>query len=1156
MDRILTVIMILFLCIAGYSATFYVPEDYSTIQAAIFIAQNADNIIVSPGTYYENIDYLGKAIRIASLYYTTGDTTYISQTIIDGSSQGSVVTISGENLLNVHLCGFTIQNGMTGYGGGVYCYYAQADLSYLVIRNNVASGSMAINMGGGIYCEDAAVEMDHLVIENNYGERGGGLYCIGSSPELNDVNFYNNVSDSGGGGVYVNNSSIEYYGGDIIGNYADYGGGLFTFNAEVYLSDVTFTGNTANWGAGAIYNDDEMEFDSENRCNIYLNNIENRYGGSEIESATEITVYVDTFTVMYPTGFHAYPLDNFTFDILNGIQQQVETDLYVSPAGDNNNSGEIPESPLKTIQYACSIILADEDNPLTIYLAPGTYSTSGTGEFFPVFLPPFVSLQGSGIEETVLNAESEGTVLKIFNSEISNVSAMRIINGSDYHVGGIKCLNSSVNLSDLEIMNCDSERGMGGVELSYGEYVLNNVTISNNQGYDSGGMSIAICSNVEMDSVIIENNYSVFNGGISSIGTNLVITNSIIQNNTASYCVGGIRLDNESNTIMENVEITGNQATGGYAGGIYTGTQNSLEMSNVTIAYNSSFEPGGGIYIADTQCEFDPVNRCNIYLNNTEGRSIGADIYCLFSIEIIVDTFTVMNPTDFHAMPIELYTFDILNCKHQQEASDLYVSPDGDNSNSGLTAEYPLRTIQRACSVIQSDSVDVHTIFLLPGTYSASNNGEFFPISLPDNVALSGLNQGTVILDGEDVNNVVRIYQSVNNTISNLKIINGNSSDGGGMYITRSSPVISDVTFQSNFANCNGGAIFVGEEAYPYFRSVRIQYNSSCFGGGIAILNGNATLEDVIVENNSAIRSGGGIVCNCNSDVQLHNISVSGNCASTDGGGIYCEESNLTISNSLFYDNVSYEKGGCIGIKTNSIVKITNTTFTRNSADSGSGIYSWNNSSLYIANSIFWDNNEEDIRFITTQNTDAFCIVYSDIEDGEESIIHSNICPFNVTEGNIDAYPEFVSPDNDDFQLQNDSPCIDAGIDYFEFNGIELVNLDETQFFGEAPDMGYFEKMSDGNGQQEISPASFEMKIFPNPFNPETTIEFGLAEAGEVKIEVYNVKGQKVDTVVDMEYSAGTQKVIWNAKGLASGIYYYKISSNGHSDTGRMVLLK
>jgi len=62
------------------------------------------------------------------------------------------------------------------------------------------------------------------------------------------------------------------------------------------------------------------------------------------------------------------------------------------------------------------------------------------------------------------------------------------------------------------------------------------------------------------------------------------------------------------------------------AGGIYAGYFAVLDMSDVTIAYNSCSEAGGGLYLSIcSQPVFDPINRCNIYLNNFEQRSLGAD---------------------------------------------------------------------------------------------------------------------------------------------------------------------------------------------------------------------------------------------------------------------------------------------------------------------------------------------------------------------------------------------------------------------------------------------------------------------------------------------------------------------------------------------------
>ena len=71
-----------------------VPSDFATIQFAIDYAWTADTILVQPGTYYENINFSEKDITVASLFLTTQDTSYISNTIIDGNQNGSVVIIN------------------------------------------------------------------------------------------------------------------------------------------------------------------------------------------------------------------------------------------------------------------------------------------------------------------------------------------------------------------------------------------------------------------------------------------------------------------------------------------------------------------------------------------------------------------------------------------------------------------------------------------------------------------------------------------------------------------------------------------------------------------------------------------------------------------------------------------------------------------------------------------------------------------------------------------------------------------------------------------------------------------------------------------------------------------------------------------------------
>ena len=84
---------------------------------------------------------------------------------------------------------------------------------------------------------------------------------------------------------------------------------------------------------------------------------------------------------------------------------------------------------------------------------------------------------------------------------------------------------------------------------------------------------------------------------------------------------------------------------------------------------------------------------------------------------------------------------------------------------------------------------------------------------------------------------------------------------------------------------------------------------------------------------------------------------------------------------------------------------------------------------------------------------------------------------------------------------------------------------------------------------------------FPNPFNPETNIVFNLLEEGQVQLDIYNIKGQKVKQLIKEQLIAGSHTVDWNGKNnsnksVASGIYFYKISTGKDTDLKKMLLLK
>jgi hypothetical protein len=88
-------------------------------------------------------------------------------------------------------------------------------------------------------------------------------------------------------------------------------------------------------------------------------------------------------------------------------------------------------------------------------------------------------------------------------------------------------------------------------------------------------------------------------------------------------------------------------------------------------------------------------------------------------------------------------------------------------------------------------------------------------------------------------------------------------------------------------------------------------------------------------------------------------------------------------------------------------------------------------------------------------------------------------------------------------------------------------------------------------------PSTFVLnQNYPNPFNAETTIPFELNEASSVTLDIYDLTGARVASLVNEYQTAGNHRVVWDASGFASGVYYYKLEANSESYSRRMILIK
>ncbi|MFV1885141.1 MAG: T9SS type A sorting domain-containing protein [Balneola sp.] len=119
---------------------------------------------------------------------------------------------------------------------------------------------------------------------------------------------------------------------------------------------------------------------------------------------------------------------------------------------------------------------------------------------------------------------------------------------------------------------------------------------------------------------------------------------------------------------------------------------------------------------------------------------------------------------------------------------------------------------------------------------------------------------------------------------------------------------------------------------------------------------------------------------------------------------------------------------------------------------------------------------------------------------------------------------------------------------YFDFAGEIISN--NIALWNES-------KVSISTEETEVLPKVFTLhQNYPNPFNPSTNISFELTESGPVKLTIYNLLGQEISTLVNERLNAGSYDFTFDASGLASGIYLYRIQSNSMVLTKKMMLLK
>jgi len=448
------------------------------------------------------------------------------------------------------------------------------------------------------------------------------------------------------------------------------------------------------------------------------------------------------------------------------------------------------------------------------------------------------------------------------------------------------------------------------------------------------------------------------------------------------------------------------------------------------------------------------------------------------------------------------------------------------------------------------------------------------------------------------------------NTVSSNTVEYDGMACGGGMALAECDWVdIANNTIDSNLvksitdkAESSGGGLYLTGCRELLIQGNSIRQNAlyrwtpqdTCFsnGGGIYIVDGSgqATLSGNLISGNYSI----------------------GNCefAQGDGGGVKVDNAaaifidNTIVGNEAEYGTGADGWGGGVCVDSQSVCSFSRNRIYGNRAGSGGGIGVYFPSSLMVGGSPGHGNDLYDN--VAERGDDLWRYYYAPPETiiatfnyfgGEPN--ENRVYPFEYWD--VDFWRDNRIDENEPPHILEYSPTFvettlnigdtllfwvevldydgDSTLTSWLLDGEHLADGDSFLFIADSQYAGYdtlraavtdFEDTTSHYWYMQVGPTSVPfgegdknlpeqfalLDNYPNPFNASTVIRYQLPRPCPVRLEIFDISGRKVTTLVDAKQKAGYKIAIWNAKTAATGFYFYKLAAGDFSDTKKMVLLK
>jgi parallel beta-helix repeat protein len=792
------------------------------------------------------------------------------------------------------------------------------------------------------------------------------------------------------------------------------------------------------------------------------------------------------------------------------------------------------------------------------------------------------------ILDTVINGTGTGSVVTFSTGEDTTAVLTGLsIKGGNYNLGGgISVRNASPKLANLCLYD-NTGAFAAGIYLQSSNAILKNLTVCHNTGL--GLRIMASCQSTVSNCILYYNTDGLIN--LSSLSTISFCDIQETVEGLGNICIDPMFIDGDNHdyTLQEGSPCKNTGSP--FCGPDFDGTcpdmgalflQNSEESVFVNleaVSFEDMADPTATVeFVGTTVACLCSVS--SIYWDFGDGTTStqispthiyqhgGCFTVCLTAVSDLANEFSCVREryltiyTKITANDIS-GTLEYLSSPFYIENTVFVNAEDHLTVEPGVEIYFGTGAGLAVYGQITALGTETGNILFQP--YNNQVCGEIYISSAASNNLSYCHFTGFIQIGSASTENGQTTFENCiieNNVIYGLKLIDGNGT-------------VRNSIIRNNGTNENFGAgLYI---ASPHVMAENNQFSGNrictiqiwCLNGletilqDNTIINGNLNTAVIAVMGNSSATIMGNDISNGSMGIGFDTDSyahILNNVIHDNYWGIDLYFTNLSNPTYIQGNLVKNNYGSGILLRSSSAFISNNTIVNNNTLHSvdEAGIWFTGSNDSQIVNNIIWGNTNDFGRSETTSTPEA----------------SYNLTEFPLTEivadmgNNLYGDPDFLS--ETDFRLSANSPCIDSGDMspvYYELIPIDLQGLPRV-FDGDnngldVIDRGCYEYNPAQGNDDDILPIPDRLKVvvYPNPFNPMINISFVLNENGNARVNIYNLKGQLVQTLAEGKFNAGMHNLSWDGtdiknKRVSSGIYFCSVRYDKQTILKKMVLQK